>query len=184
MVLPAVVIGFGSLSVIAILTAFYLWGMEKADTSPKMLGVYAFTAFLGLFTNSMSFIFFAPLGTSSPLPAIQLLFGFLLFIFSIVFLGFSMSLFYNWDLKFVGDAALLLFTFNLIGFIVMFQWMNIFGTLGFIILQLNLFVYLFVEFGFWALTHGKLPAKIQGIILFISGILTYLIVFYTGGIIS
>jgi len=51
-----------------------------------------------------------------------------------------------------------------------------------LILQLNMFVYLSVEFDFWVLTHVKLPARVQGI-FFISGILTYLIVFYTGGLI-
>jgi len=51
-----------------------------------------------------------------------------------------------------------------------------------LILQLNMFVYLSVEFDFWTLTHVKLPTRVQGI-FFISGILTYLIVFYTGGLI-
>jgi hypothetical protein len=183
MPLPAIVIGFGAYSVAAILSGLYVLGKEKSETSGKTLGIYAFLAFLGLFFNSIATIIYAPLGTEYPASSIQLLFALLPLLFSFVWLGFSICLFYNWDLKFVGDAAFVLFLFNLIGFLLVFKWFDVFGQLGFSILQLNMVLYLLVEFGFWALTHAKIPATVQGSLLVISGLANFLIVLYTGGII-
>jgi len=183
MSLPAIVIGFGAYSVAAALSGLYILGKEASQTSSKTLSIYAFLAFLALFFNSLDFIIFAPLGMVQPAISIQLLFGLLTLLFSFVWLGFSISLIYNLDLKFVGDSALMLFFFNVIGFVLVFQWFNVFGTIGFIILQINMILYLLVEYGFWALTHEKISAKVQGYFLLISAFLNFLVVLYTGGII-
>jgi len=183
MALPATVIGFAAYSVAAILSALYVLGKEQSDTSGKTLGAYAFLAFLALFFNSITFIIYAPLGTEYPASSIQLLFATLTALFSFVWFGFCLCLWKNWDLRFVGDAAFVLFLFNLIGFFLVFQWFNVFGTLGFLILQVNMVLYLIVEFGFWALTHNKIPAKVQGAFLLLSGFANFTIVLYIGGII-
>jgi len=182
MALPATVIGFAAYSVAAILSGLHVLGKEKSETSGNTLGIYAFLAFLALFFNSISFVVYAPLGTGYPASSIQLLFATLTALFSFVWLGFSLCLWKNWDLRFVGDAALVLFLFNLIGFILVFQWFDIFGPLGFWILQCNMILYLLVEFGFWALTHGKIPATLQGVLLLLSGFANFAVVLYTGGI--
>jgi hypothetical protein len=183
MPLPAIVIGFGAYSFAAILSGLYVLGKEKSETSGKTLGIYASLAFLAMFFNSIANIIYAPLGIEYPASSIQLLFSLLLLLFSSVWLGFSICLFYNWDLKFVGDDALVLFLFHLIGFLLIFQWFDVFGLPGFIILQINNVLYLLVEFGFWALTHGKIPATVQGALLLLSGFANFAIVLYSGGII-
>lgn len=184
MTLSPVPLGFGAYSIAAILSGLYVLGREKADTSPKTLGVYAFIAFLSLFLTSLIFIISAPLGDADPAPSIQLLFALLTFSFSSVWLGFSIALFYNWDLKFVGDAAFVLMLFNIIGFFAVFKWMDVFGNIGFTFLQINMILYILVEYGFWALTHGKISSSVQGALLIISGLASFLIIFYTGGIIT
>lgn len=181
MALPAVVVGFGAYSVAAILTGLNLIGFGKSETGGKTLGIYAFVAFFALLFNSISFITQSPLGNIPPASTIQLIFALLTFLFSIVWLGFSLCLFFNWDLKFVGFAALLLFLHNLIAFIVLFRYVGVFGVVGFPILQINNVLYLFVELGFFLLTQGRISAKLQAYGLLLSGFANFAVTFYLGG---
>lgn len=184
MALTPVPIGFGAYSVAAVLSGIYVYGKEKGENSQKTLGVYAFLAGIALYFTSFVFVVDPPLGDVGVSISIQLLFALLTFIFGSVWFGFSITLFLGWDLKFIGDAALVLFTLHAIGFVILFKWISIFGLTGFIVLQINMVLYLIVESGFFLLTHGKVSARYQGTALVLSGIATYAVIFYTAGIIG
>ena len=181
MALPAVVIGFGAYSVAAILTGLNILGFDKSETAGKTLGIYAFMAFIALAFNSFSFIITAPLGNVPPASTLQLIFALLTFLFSIVWLGFSLCLFFNWDLKYVGWAAFVLFLHNLIAFIILFAYGSSFSPAAFAILQINNILYLFVEFGFFLRTHGRISANLQAYGLLLSGFANFAVTFYLGG---
>ena len=138
-------------------------------------------AFIALAFNSFSFIITAPLGNVPPASTLQLIFALLTFLFSIVWLGFSLCLFFNWDLKYVGWAAFVLFLHNLIAFIILFAYGSSFSPAAFAILQINNILYLFVEFGFFLLTHGRISANLQAYGLLLSGFANFAVTFYLGG---
>lgn len=185
--LSAVTLGFGAYSIAAILTGFWLLGIETGEKALLTLSIYAFIAFLALFLNSLSFIFQAPLGNQGIAVNIQQLFALLTALFSFVWLGFSIAVIYNLDFPIVGGAALILFIFNLIGFLIFFMkpWANALGgytAFPYLILQINMIFYLLVEFGFYAFTHGLIGATLQGLFITISGFTNILVVFFLGGI--
>ena len=79
--------------------------------------------------------------------------------------------------------ALLLFVYNVIAFVLLpWKWSAAFTTVGLWITEIAMFTYLLDEVGFFALSHGKLKASVQGAFLILSAIASIALALVVGGV--
>lgn len=183
MALASVAFSISAFSISALLSGLFLLGKDQGDHSEKTLGIINILVGISIFISSILLFTTVPFGTSSPGANVQLGFSVLQVFFGIVWISFGASTLYGWDMKFIGSTTLLLLVYNVIVLIVLpLKWSAAFTTIGMVIVELALISYILDEFGFWAVTHGKMKANIQGYFLITSSILSIALAIVPGGI--
>ena len=184
MALASVAFSISAFSISAFLSGLFLLGKDQGEKSEKTLGIINVLVGIAIFISSILLITTVPFGTGSPAANVQLGFSVLQVFFGIVWISFGASTLYGWDMKFIGSTTLLLLVYNVIVLIVLpISWSGAFTTIGMIIVELALISYILDEFGFWAVTHGKMKANLQGGFLILSSILSIALAIIPGGII-
>ncbi len=181
--LASVAFSISAFAVAAILSGLFLLGKDKGEGSNKTLGVINTMVGISIFISSLLLFLTTPFGTSDVADKVQLMFSALQVFFAFVWVSFGCSLLFNWDMKFIGSLAMVLFIYNIIAFFALpTMWSAAFSTGEMVIVEVTLLSYLFDEAGFWSVTHGKMSATPQGYFLIISGILSILLALIPGGI--
>ncbi|AKA49439.1 hypothetical protein IX51_10410 [uncultured archaeon] len=184
MALASVAFSISAFSISAFLSGLFLLGKDQGENSGKTLGIINVLVGISIFISSILLFTTVPFGTGSPAENVQLGFSVLQVFFGIVWISFGASTLYNWDMKFIGSTTLLLLVYNVIVLIVLpISWSAAFTTVGMVVVELALFSYILDEFGFWAVTHGKMKATVQGYFLIASSVLSIALAVIPGGII-
>ena len=183
MVLASVAFSIAAFSIAALLSGLYLLGKDKGKNSDKTLGSINIMVGIALFISSLLLFITTPFGTGVPAANVELGFSVLQVFFAFVWIAFGLALLYGWDVKFVGSMALLLFVYNVIAFVLLpWKWSAAFTTVGLWITEIAMFTYLLDEVGFFALSHGKLKASVQGAFLILSAIASIALALVVGGV--
>lgn len=184
MALASVAFSISAFSISAFLSGLFLLGKDQGENSGKTLGVINILVGIAIFLSSILLITTVPFGTGSPAENVQLGFSVLQVFFGIVWITFGASTLFNWDMKFIGSTTLLLLVYNIIVLVVLpIKWSGAFTTTGMVIVELALFTYILDEFGFWAVTHGRMKGTVQGYFLIASSLVSIALAIVPGGII-
>lgn len=184
MALASVAFSISAFSISALLSGLFLLGKDQGEHAEKTLGIINVLVGLSIFISSILLFTTVPFGTGTPASEVQIGFSVLQVFFGIVWISFGASTLFGWDMKFIGSTTLLLLVYNVIVLVVLpISWSAAFTTAGMIIVEIALFTYILDEFGFWAVTHGKMKANIQGYFLIISSIASIALAIVPGGII-
>ncbi|MDR7434830.1 MAG: hypothetical protein QN189_06845 [Armatimonadota bacterium] len=141
--------------------------------------VGSLTGAISLLFGAFWLVIGAPLGREGNVVPMQLTFSVVMAIYGFLWLGVSIVQMAGWDLRPVGNAALIALIMTIIAMIVIGAWGL---TLHLILVEVVLLSYLLVLLGFWGVTHGKLAPKVEGVLLLIAMILSFYLMLWASGI--
>ncbi|MEM1992129.1 MAG: hypothetical protein QXY58_04600 [Nitrososphaerota archaeon] len=172
----------------------YLLGFEAKplkegapDPGKTVATIGALTAFLSLFIMAIHQITASPAAvdpvTAGPIGvALTQLFSITPLMYANLWLATVIVTYAGWDGRYVGNLALIVAIYQFI-FMGIFHYL-IGGVydLNTTIIQIALLTYALAALGFYLATHGKAP-KFGGVVCIWSGIMTFLLMIFPGGVI-
>jgi hypothetical protein len=121
----------------------------------------------------------APLGRDGALVPVQLTFSAISGMYGFLFLAFGVVQVLDWDVRPVGNVALICALMQVIEIFVVVGWGL---TTGNLLTLAVLATYTVTLVGFWATTHGKFPPRAQAVLLLLSALGTFYFQFWASGI--
>lgn len=137
-------------------------------------------AALSLIFMSFTLLLGAPFGTEGLAAEVQIMFSAISGMYGFLFLGFGVVQVKGWDLRPVGNVALLSAIMQLIEVIIIAARWGL--DLNNIITEIVLIIYIVVLVGFWRTTHGKQAPNVQGWLLLLAWLGTFYFMIWSGGL--
>jgi hypothetical protein len=183
--LSPVALGITGLQFALFANALYLLGIDsdrpEGQSDPaKTVGVAgSLIGALGLLFASAWFVIGAPFGREGQAAAVQLLFTIITGMYGFIWLGAAFAQIFGWDLRPVGNLALLCLIIQVFAMVVLASWGI---TLNTLLIELVWFSYVLVLAGFWAATHGKISTRLVGYACLLAFVLDFYPHFWASGI--
>lgn len=164
---------------------FLLLGIDS-DSAPgqpspaKTVGVAAsLIGGIALTFQALWFIVGAPFGREGAAVPVQLTFSAIAAMYAFIWLGAGITQMLGWDLRPIGNIALLCLILQLIEMAVIASWGL---TTHLVLVEVVLLSYVLVLAGFWAATHGKVSTRPVGVLCLVAFVLTLYLQFWASGI--
>lgn len=193
MSLPPITIGMVGL-------AFALWGngllslgvdAEPAtEGGPSPAKAVAVTASaigaMTLIFTSVFLVIAAPLGTTPILVQLQLLFSAITGMYGLQFLGTAVVQVLDWDVRAIGNIALLGVPLQIIEMVLLASYAGPAGisTTHLVLQELVLAAFTVAGFAIWLGTHGRLSGRWVGVTIMAAFVGTLYFLFFAGGLVA
>ncbi len=185
--LPSIAIGMVGLQFGLFVNALALLGVDatpagegQPDPGKSVGMVGSLMAALSLIFMSFTLVVGAPFGTEGLPAQIQIMFSAISGMYGFLFLGFGFVQLQGWDLRPVGNAALGAAIMQVIEIIIIAVMWGL--SLGNILIEIVLIIYVVALLGFWRTAHGKQSPQIQGWLLLLAWLGTFYYMFWSGGL--
>lgn len=182
--LAPVALGMVGLQFALFVHALWLFGADadEQQAGPPLRSIGAVGSLLAavsLLFMALWFLIGAPLGTEGSLPQVQLTFSLVAGIYGLLWLGVAVVEMKGWDMRPLGNAALIGAIMTVVSILVIAGWgLNTHLAL----VELVLVAYTLVLLGFWGVTHGKFSAKGEAWLLLLAVVGTFYLQFWASGI--
>ena len=111
---------------------------------------------------------------------VQIMFSAISGMYGFLFFGFGVAQLKGWDLRPIGNAALVSAIMQVIEIIIIaIMWGP---NLNNILTEIVLIIYVVALLGFWRTTHGQQSPQIQGRLLLLAWLATFYFMFWSGGL--
>ena len=152
----------------------------QVDPGKSVGAAGSLIAALSLVFMSFWLIIGAPFGTEGPAVEVQVMFSAISGMYGFLFLGFGVVQMAGWDVRPVGNVALLSAILQAIEIVVIAaRWpLNVNNILT----EIVLIVYVIALIGFWRTTHGKQTPRVQGFLLLAAWLGTFYFMIWAGGL--